>query len=105
MMKTVFAIHTGPVLVDVFKKLFPELLPDIRLVNIVDDGLLNDVRAAGRLTPSGTRRIVGYGMLAEASGADAILNGCSSVDEAADVLARTVGIPVVKIDGRMAIEA
>jgi aspartate/glutamate racemase len=105
MMKTVFAIHTGPVLVDVFKKLFPEFLPDVRLVNIVDDGLLNDVRAAGGLTPSVTRRIVGYGMLAESSGADAILNCCSSVGEAADVLAQTVSIPVVKIDNRMAIEA
>jgi aspartate/glutamate racemase len=104
-MKTVFAIHTGPVLVDVFKKLFPELLPDVRLVNVVDDGLLNDVRAAGGLTPSVTRRIVGYGILAEASGADVILNCCSSVGEAADVLAQTVSIPVVKIDSRMAIEA
>jgi Asp/Glu/hydantoin racemase len=104
-MKTVFAIHTGPVLVDVFKKLFPELLPDVRLANIVDDSLLNDVRAAGGLTPSVTRRIVGYGILAEASGADAILNCCSSVGEAADLLAQTVSIPVVKIDNRMAVEA
>lgn len=104
-MKTVFAIHTGPVLVDVFKKLFPELLPNVRLVNVVDDGLLNDVRAAGGLTPSVTRRIVGYGMLAEASGADAILNCCSSVGEAADLLTRTVSVPVVKIDNRMAAQA
>ncbi|MFL6450353.1 MAG: aspartate/glutamate racemase family protein [Bryobacteraceae bacterium] len=104
-MKTVFAIHTGPVLVDVFKKLFPELLPDVRLVNIVDDGLLNDVRAAGGLTPSVTRRIIGYGMLAESSGADAILNCCSSVGEAADLLPEVVGIPVVKIDNRMAVQA
>jgi len=104
-MKTVFAIHTGPVLVDVFTKLFPELLPDVRLVNIVDDGLLNDVRAAGGLTASVTRRIVGYGMLAESSGADAILNCCSSVGEAADVLSQTVSIPVVKIDNRMAMSA
>jgi Asp/Glu/hydantoin racemase len=104
-MKTVFAIHTGPVLVDVFKKLFPELLPDVRLVNVVDDGILTDVRAAGGLTPAVTRRIVGYGMLAEASGADAILNCCSSVGEAADVLAQTVSVPVVKIDNRMAVQA
>jgi Asp/Glu/hydantoin racemase len=104
-MKTVFALHTGPVLVDVLRKLFPELLPDVRLVNIVDDGLLNDVRAAGRLIPSVTRRIVSYGVLAEADGADAILSCCSSVGEAADVLAKTVSIPVVKIDGRMAEQA
>lgn len=104
-MKTVFAIHTGPVLVDVLKQLVPEILPEVRLVNIVDDGLLTDVRNAGGLIPSVTRRIVGYGVLAESAGANAILNCCSSVGEAADLLAKTVGIPVVRIDSRMAQEA
>ena len=105
MQKTVYAIHTGPALVDVFRKLFPEMLPGVRLVNIVDDGLLSDVRAAGGLIPSVTRRIIGYGTLAESSGADAIFNCCSSVGEAADMLAKVVNIPVVKIDDRMAGEA
>ena len=104
-MKTVYALHTGPVLVDVLRKLFPELLPDVRLVNVVDDGILSEVRAAGRLIPAATRRIVGYGMLAESAGANAILNCCSSVGEAADVLSQTVSIPVVKIDDRMATRA
>lgn len=105
MQKTIYAIHTGPVLVEVFRKLFPEMLPGVRLVNIVDDGLLNDVRAAGGLIPSVTRRIIGYGTLAESSGADAIFNCCSSVGEAADMLAKVVNIPVVKIDERMAEKA
>jgi Asp/Glu/hydantoin racemase len=104
-MKTVFAIHTGPVLVDVMRKLFPELLPEVRLVNLVDDSLLTDVRSAGVLTALVTQRIVGYGMLAASSGADAILNCCSSVGEAADLLAKVVDIPVIKIDDRMASRA
>lgn len=101
-MKTVYAIHTGPVLVEVLKGLFPELIPGVRLINIVDDGLLTDVRAAGRVTSDLARRLVGYGLIAEAAGADAILNCCSSVGEAADILATLVSIPVVKIDDRMA---
>lgn len=101
-MKTVYAIHTGPVLVEPMKQLFPEILPDVKLVNIVDDGLLTDLRAAGVLTPQLGRRLVGYGLIAEAAGADAILNCCSSVGEAADSLAALVSIPVVKIDDRMA---
>ncbi len=104
-MKTVFAIHTTPVLVEVLRKLFPEILPDVRLVNVVDDSLLADVRTAGGLIPSVTRRIIGYGTLAESSGADAILSCCSSVGEAADLLSQTVSIPVVKIDNRMAEQA
>jgi aspartate/glutamate racemase len=102
MTKIVYALHTGPVLVEVLKQIFPEILPEARLINIVDDGLLTDVREAGGLTPLLRRRVIGYGLLAEASGADAILNCCSSVGEAADVLASLVQIPVVKIDDRMA---
>jgi Asp/Glu/hydantoin racemase len=105
MQQTVFAIHTGFALVEPLKPIFAELLPDVRVVNVVDDSLLADARAAGGLTPSVTRRIVGYGVLAEASGANAIFNCCSSVGEAADMLAGVVAIPVVKIDDRMAQDA
>lgn len=102
MKKTVYAIHTGPVLVEVIKDLCAEMLADVRLVNVMDDGLLTDVRAAKGLTPRLRSRLVGYGLIAESSGADAILNCCSSLGEAADVLATLVSIPVVKIDDRMA---
>jgi Asp/Glu/hydantoin racemase len=102
MQKTVFAIHTSLALLTPLGKLFAEMLPDMRLVNIVDDSLLADVRTAGCLTTSVTRRIVGYGMLAQSAGADAIVNCCSSVGEAADLLSQAVEIPVVKIDDRMA---
>jgi Asp/Glu/hydantoin racemase len=102
MNKTVYAIHTGPVLLEIMKELFAELLPGVRLVNIVDDGLLTDVRAAAGVTAQVRRRLVGYGLIAESSGADAILNCCSSVGEVADVLATFISIPLVKIDDRMA---
>jgi hypothetical protein len=100
--KTLYAIHTGPVLVDVIKSLVKEVLPGIRLVNIVDDGLLSEVREAGHLTPAVSRRLIGYGVLAAGAGADAILNCCSSVGEAAELLARVVDIPVMRIDEPMA---
>jgi aspartate/glutamate racemase len=100
--KTLYAIHTGPVLVEVIKSLVKEVLPGTRLVNIVDDGLLSEVREAGHLTPAVSRRLIGYGVLAAGAGADAILNCCSSVGEAAELLARVVEIPVVRIDEPMA---
>jgi Asp/Glu/hydantoin racemase len=100
--KTLYAIHTGPVLVEVIKPLVRELLPGTRLVNVVDDGLLAEVREAGHLTTAVIRRLIGYGVLAAGVGADAILNCCSSVGEAAELLARIVDIPVVRIDEPMA---
>lgn len=102
---TVYAIHTGPVLVEVIRAQFARALPGVRLVNVVDDGLLAEVRAAGAVTPTVARRVLQYGIIAQSSGADAILNCCSSVGEVADLLAQTLDIPVVKIDDRMATRA
>ncbi len=103
--KTVFALHTSFALVDLLEKHFKEQLPDVRIVNIVDDSLLSDVRQAGHLTPSVTRRMVGYAELAQSAGADAIFNCCSSVGEAADLIRNVVDVPVVKIDEKMAEKA
>ena len=46
-----------------------------------------------------------YFQAAVNAGADLIFNQCSSVGEAADIAARTVNVPVVKVDERMGREA
>jgi Asp/Glu/hydantoin racemase len=99
---TVFVLHTSFALLDVLNPLFATHLPNVRIVNIVDDSLLADVRAAGQMTPSVAQRLVGYAMLAQGAGADAIFNACSSVGEVASVIRQLVRIPVVKIDDCMA---
>jgi Asp/Glu/hydantoin racemase len=103
--KTVFILHTSFSLVDVLNKLFGEQLPAVRIVNIIDDSLLDDVRAAGSMTASVARRLVGHALLAESAGADLVFNSCSSVGEAADMMREMLDIPVVKIDERMANDA
>jgi Asp/Glu/hydantoin racemase len=102
--QTVFVIHTSFALVEMLHREFKNQIPDVRVVNIVDDSLLADVRAAGHLTPSVSRRMLGYAVLAQSAGADAIFNCCSSVGEAADLVRQAVDIPVVKIDESMAEE-
>jgi Asp/Glu/hydantoin racemase len=103
--KTVFVLHTSFALVDLTNGLIKEFLPDVRVVNIVDDSLLADARTAGHVTPSIVRRMVAYATTAQAAGADAIFNVCSSVGEVADILRQAVDIPVVKIDDAMTSEA
>jgi hypothetical protein len=46
-MTTVAVVHTGPVPVQSIKEQISKQIPDARVINIVDDSLLNDVRAAG----------------------------------------------------------
>jgi Asp/Glu/hydantoin racemase len=101
-MKTVAVVHTGPATVQPIKQEFLELLPDVRVVNIVDDSLLNDVIAAGHLTEAVSGRILAYMQEGQKMGAVAILNACSSVGEAASAARASLSIPVVKIDETMA---
>lgn len=98
-------LYTSRVTVPGTIEIAEELLPDVRLVNLIDDSLLEDVLAAGGLTQAVTRRVCQYALAAEDGGADVILSQCSSVGEAIDVARRLVRIPIVKIDEAMAEEA
>ncbi|MDG0789912.1 aspartate/glutamate racemase family protein [Cohnella ginsengisoli] len=104
-MKTVVAVYTGQGLADPLKKVFQELLPDVRLVNIIDDSLIGDVVKAGQVPPGVARRLVQYYHNGEELGADVILNTCSSVGEVADDARKLIGVPIVKIDEAMAAKA
>lgn len=104
-MKHVTILYTSRVTVPGMLELADEILKGYRVVNIVDDSLLEDVLAAGQLTRDVTRRIVQYCLAAEDGGADIILSQCSSVGEAIDVARALVRVPVVKIDEPMAEEA
>jgi Asp/Glu/hydantoin racemase len=104
-MTTIVVVHTGPVTVQPIKDEFREQMADARVINIVDDSLLNDVRTAGHLTPEVTSRIYSYMSNAQAMGADIILNACSSVGEATDLLRDMIRTPIVKVDEAMAEEA
>jgi len=104
-MTTIAVIHTGPVTVQPIKEQIGNLIPDARVINIMDDSLLNDVRAAGHLTSDVTSRIYTYMSNAQAMGVDIILNACSSVGEAVDSVQNLVRTPIVKIDEAMAEQA
>ncbi len=105
MAKKVAVIHTSFVSVNDLKELFKEIMPQVEMVNIVDDSLLAEVKAHGSITPGIVKRICTYAMQAEALGADAILNQCSSVGEAVDVARNMIRIPYIKVDEAMAEEA
>ncbi|MFZ2657980.1 MAG: aspartate/glutamate racemase family protein [Victivallales bacterium] len=104
-MKQIAIIHTSFVSVDDLRKLCSEIIPGVKVWNIVDDSLLQDVLSAGGLTEGVTRRICAYAVEAEARGADLILNQCSSVGEAVDVARRILNVPFIKIDEPMAAES
>lgn len=102
MKKTVVAVYTGQGLAEQIRPIFNELLPDCRLINVIDDGLIHDVIREGEVTPKIARRLTGYFRQAQDIGADVILNTCSSVGEVVDTVRPLFDVPIVKIDERMA---
>lgn len=104
-MKTVFAVHTALPMVEPTKALFKEHLPGVRLINLVDDSLIQDVIQAGKVPPSVAKRLRSYYQAAVDAGADVIFNTCSSVGEIASEARDSVSIPIVKIDDAMTLKA
>ena len=104
-MKKIAVIHTSLVSIQDLTKLFSELIPEAEIMNIIDDSLLREVKTVGHPTPFLIKRMCCYYQLAEQSGADLIFNQCSSVGEAADIAAKTVAVPVLKVDEPMAAKA
>ncbi len=103
--KKVGVIHTFLYSVEDLKSLFAEIIPEVEMVNIIDDSLLKEVLANGEPTPAVIRRICNYAQELEKLGCDIILNQCSSVGEASEVAQKLISIPYVKVDAPMAREA
>lgn len=80
-------------------------VPGVQVEFITDSTLLADVRKNGGPTQAVIDRMVLYAKAAEISGADLIVNSCSTVGEVADIYAKEVSIPVMKVDEPMAREA
>jgi aspartate/glutamate racemase len=101
-MKTVVAVHTAMAMVEPVKKLFAANLPEVRLINIVDDSLIQDVIREGKVPESVRIRLFHYYESAVQAGADVIFNTCSSVGDVAIEARQKLPVPLVKIDDAMA---
>lgn len=100
-MSRICFFHTVAGLADTFDELATEHEVDAEWYHAVDESVLEDMLAAGELTPSVTRRICAQLSLAEHAGADVILDTCSSTSPAVDVARELVETPIVKIDDPM----
>lgn len=101
-MKKITIVHTSLVSHDYLNRLFHEIIPEARIHNIVDDSLLAEVSETGHITPAIVSRMCGYYQAAQQIGSDLIFNQCSSVGEAAAIAAKTVSVPVLRVDEAMA---
>ena len=78
MAQTLVLIHTSEAFLTVetmMQGMFAEIMPDVRLINIMDDSLLPDVMAAQRISTDVARRMCAYVVAAEATGAPPLQPG------------------------------
>lgn len=104
-MKKLGLIHTSATLVPVFAQLCKEKLPGVETFNIVDDSLVKGIREAGRITPEISERVANYIKSAASAGAGQILVTCSSIGPAVEAGAKSVTVPVLRVDQPMAEKA
>jgi aspartate/glutamate racemase len=102
---TLAIIHTTTATVETLRELATSLIPGVQIINFVDDSILPQLARNGGNVAEVAERLVHYARFAQAAGADAVLEACSSVGEVVEQMQRAVTIPVVRIDAAMAQEA
>jgi Asp/Glu/hydantoin racemase len=98
-------LHTSATLVPVFAQLCKVKLPQIDVFNLVDDSLIKDVIAHGRLRPQTARRVTQLVAAAEDAGADFVMVTCSSIGAAVETASTLATVPVLRVDRPMADQA
>lgn len=103
--RKIAVIHTSLAIREALDAEIIRQIPDAEIYNIIDERMLSDVMRKGGVDEEICCRMRLYILAGEAMGADAILNGCSSVGEAFEAGARLTATPCLKIDQAMAEEA
>lgn len=104
-MATLALLHTGAVVIKPINDIVRTLMPNIRVINFMDDGIVADIFREGGVTDPIRARLIHLGQSAAEAKADALVITCSSISEMASTVAEASGLPVFKIDEAMAEEA
>jgi aspartate/glutamate racemase len=103
--KTVGLVHAVIPAIEPLRTAFAQLAPDVKLINILDEGLVTEIERRGSLTPGLVRRLTSLVTLAEEAGAALVLLSCTAYSPVADDVQKQSDIPVLKIDELMVREA
>jgi Asp/Glu/hydantoin racemase len=102
---TLALVHTSPTLAPLFNELTARLVPGARVLHFVDESLIKNTIAAGRLERPTMRRVISLVGSTFDAGADVALVTCSSIGPAVDIAAQLFDQPVLRVDRPMAEKA
>jgi Asp/Glu/hydantoin racemase len=102
---TLALLHTSPTLTPLFASLCRQHLPQTEIFHMVDESLIKQTIAAGKLQKVTVRRLIGMVESASVIGVDGVLVTCSSIGPAVSLAAKLFPFPVVRVDDAMAEKA
>ncbi len=89
----------------VFAELAKELFPGVKLFHMLDESLIQNTIASGKLESSTIRRLIAEIECARSGGADVVMVTCSSLGPAVSLAQQAFDFPVLGVDQAMAMEA
>jgi Asp/Glu/hydantoin racemase len=105
-MSTVALIHAVQPAMPPMKEALSEQLPDVKVLNMLDEGLLSEVERYGGLAPQAVNRLATDVGLAIEAGASAVLLTCNAYTPVVgDIQARFPSVPVLAVDQVMVEQA
>ena len=77
---------------------FREVFPEVQILHLLDETLIEDFRREGGLSPHSRRKALQMALTAQEAGVDGILVTCSTLSPSVDDFRPFLRIPIVKID-------
>lgn len=103
--RTLSFLHTSPAHIPTFRALLAELAPEIPTRHVVDEDLLSEACAMGRVTADLEKRVAGTLRAMEELGAAVIVCTCSTIGAVVEDLNGSMTATLLRIDRPMAQEA
>lgn len=104
--QTIALIHAVIPAMPPMRDMLAAQLPEVRVLNLLDEGLLSEVERRGGLAPECVERLVTQVGLAVEAGASAVLLTCTAYSTVVpDVQARFPDVPVLAVDQVMVDQA
>lgn len=97
-MTTVACIHTAAPLIDLFRGLAAEIAPQLRILQMLDEPILQRIRNRGGLDRMDVDRLADHIRTAREAGAGAVLVTCSTLSPCVDELPADLRDGVLKVD-------
>jgi Asp/Glu/hydantoin racemase len=101
MTRTVGLIHAVIPAIAPLRAAFTAELPEVRVLNLLDEALLKEAERLGAITPGLVRRMTGLVALHESAGAELVLFTCNAYSPFVDQVRAQSGVPVLPIDEAM----